>query len=160
MQLRAFALCILALPLIGGLSACQTKASNAFAKVKPGMDKADVLDLMGDPTKKSRHDSVDSWDYIYFEDQKRVEKEVRFSNGKATYVGDHEGPKVSAEEQDAINDAANKEVDRLYEEKRQEVRQALPRYEEEHGRPSGGRGGRGELEDDDDVTVPTFKPVD
>jgi outer membrane protein assembly factor BamE (lipoprotein component of BamABCDE complex) len=70
------------------LSACQTNMIDEFSKVRPGMDKGQVLELVGSPQATDRWRGKDRWQYIYFQNNQRIIKEVLFENGKADYVGD------------------------------------------------------------------------
>ncbi|WP_413569255.1 outer membrane protein assembly factor BamE [Bdellovibrio sp. HCB117] len=106
----------LAIPvvIIGLLTtACQTSMLKQFGEVKPGMEKDDVLDLMGSPSRTQRFHGKDRWTYVFYDDRIRFEKEVQFFNGNAIYVGDISQPEVTktAMAVDAINDQKNKEID-------------------------------------------------
>ncbi|KYG60618.1 hypothetical protein AZI85_11465 [Bdellovibrio bacteriovorus] len=106
----------LAIPvvIIGLLTtACQTSMLKQFGEVKPGMEKDDVLDLMGSPSRTQRYHGKDRWTYVFYDDRIRFEKEVQFFNGNAIYVGDISQPEVTktAMAVDAINDQKNKEID-------------------------------------------------
>lgn len=147
----AFSLLVLALTQ----SACQSSAKKDFERIQTGMEKVEVLDIMGDPQRKRRSQSVDHWTYVFYDEKKRVEKEVQFADGVATYVGDVKVPTVSAEEQDRLYEASNREVERRYQERREEAISNLPRYEEEMRSSPGA--GRGESEGG---TVPSYQPVD
>lgn len=92
---------------------CATEMGQQFEKVKVGMDKDDVLEIMDSPQRTQRWKGMDRWTYIFYQQDNRIEKEVHFQEGKAAYVGDKYLPAVSAEEQDAINEASNKEVEAL-----------------------------------------------
>lgn len=106
----------LAIPvvIIGLLTtACQTSMLKQFGEVKPGMEKDDVLDLMGSPSRTQRYHGKDRWTYVFYDDRIRFEKEVQFFNGNAIYVGDISQPEVTktAMAVDAINEQKNKEID-------------------------------------------------
>ncbi|KYG69182.1 hypothetical protein AZI87_08205 [Bdellovibrio bacteriovorus] len=106
----------LAIPvvIIGLLTtACQTSMLKQFGEVKPGMEKDDVLDLMGSPSRTQRFHGKDRWTYVFYDDRIRFEKEVQFFNGNAIYVGDISQPEVTktAMAVDAINEQKNKEID-------------------------------------------------
>lgn len=94
------------------LSGCQLSQQGlkSFEKVKPGMEKPEVLDIVGSPDRRQRWHGMDRWTYIYFEKDRREEKEIHFDEGKATYVGARVAPEISAEEQDTMNDDANRAV--------------------------------------------------
>ncbi len=61
------------------LTACQTSMVNQFAKVRPGMEKDDVLGIMGSPTRTQRFHGKDRWTYVFYDDRIRFEKECNFS---------------------------------------------------------------------------------
>ncbi|KHD87436.1 MAG: lipoprotein [Bdellovibrio sp. ArHS] len=94
-------------------TACQTSMLKQFGEVRPGMEKDDVLDLMGSPSRTQRFQGKDRWTYVFYDDRIRFEKEVQFFNGNAIYVGDIAQPEATktASAIDAINDQKNKEID-------------------------------------------------
>ncbi len=94
--------------LLFSLSACQTNMLNQFGKVQNGMDKHDVIEIMGSPTTKTRLHSKDRWVYNFYADKKRYEKEVHFLNGDVVYVG--EPWKVEAEKSAEVLDQKNEEL--------------------------------------------------
>ena len=117
------------------MAACQTKPKDDFAQLKPGMYKNEVLGIMGSPQRTQRWHGMDRWTYIYFEERDRAEKEVHFSEGKATYVGGAYVPAVSAADQDRIYEAQNVEIEKEFAAQREAARKArvlqLPTFEEE-----------------------------
>lgn len=107
----------LAIPVVLCLSllttACQTSMLKQFSEVKQGMEKDDVLDLMGSPVRTERFHGKDRWTYVFYDKRIRFEKEVHFYEGSAVYVGDTwqpEAPK-SASAVDSVNESKNKEID-------------------------------------------------
>jgi outer membrane protein assembly factor BamE len=86
-------------------SACQTSVVKQFESIKPGMEKNDVIGLMGSPNQTLRVHGKDRWYYNFYEDKIRFEKEVQFINGITVYVGEvSQSPVVeSANAQDARN---------------------------------------------------------
>lgn len=130
-MIRIWLTCILACGALFGLTACQTRAAKDFARIKTGMEKVDVIDIMGDPQRKIRRKGVDRWTYIYYDERVRNENEVHFDQGVATYVGPYVPPDVSAEERDRRNDAENRELEKRYAERRTEAQGNLERYQEE-----------------------------
>ncbi len=107
MQIKLVKPLILVLALSGLSLGCQTNEIKAFSKVQPGMDKGDVIDIMGSPQHSERWHGRDRWTYVFYHEDSRFEKEVQFSGGKSLYVGDVVKPAVSAEEQDRINEESN-----------------------------------------------------
>ncbi|WP_373998723.1 outer membrane protein assembly factor BamE [Bdellovibrio bacteriovorus] len=110
-MLRYLAIPVVIISLL--TTACQTSMLKQFGEVKPGMEKDDVLDLMGSPSRTQRYHGKDRWTYVFYDDRIRFEKEVQFFNGNAIYVGDISQPEVTktAMAVDAINDQKNKEID-------------------------------------------------
>lgn len=85
-----------------------------FSKVQVGLEKDQVLAVMGSPQRTLRRAGQDRWSYLFYdEDNNRVQKEVRFENGVVIHVGEPIFPEVSAEQQDANHEAANKAQDKL-----------------------------------------------
>lgn len=66
---------------------CQTSMYQQFEQVNVGMDKDDVLQIMGSPQRTQRWRGKDRWTFVFYEDRIRFEKEVQFHEGIATYVG-------------------------------------------------------------------------
>lgn len=110
---------------------CQTHMGADFQKLKVGMEKPEVVDIMGSPQRTQRWRGLDRWTYIYYEREMREEKEVHFDQGKASYVGAKYVPPVSAEQQDAINEASNREVEERVRRNREEAARQLENYEGE-----------------------------
>lgn len=129
-------------------SGCQTSMGNDFMKLKPGMEKAEVLDIMGTPQRTQRWRGLDRWTYVFYEREMREEREVHFDGGKAAYVGAKYVPPVSAEQQDVMNEASNREVEDRVRRNREEASRQLENYE-------------GELRgtESNPGYVPTFDPV-
>jgi outer membrane protein assembly factor BamE len=123
---RALILSFLGLFLCG----CATDMNNQFQRIKVGMEKDEVLGLMDSPQRTQRTRGQDRWTYIFYHEDQRQEKEVHFSEGKAAYVGDHPIPAMAAEERDARNEAANKEIESIWQVQRQEARKAYSDYEQ------------------------------
>jgi outer membrane protein assembly factor BamE len=135
--------------LIGSLllSACQTNMYDEYRKIHPGMEKDDVLEVMGSPQRTQRFHGKDRWVYIFYDKNFRHEKEVQFFEGNAVYVGDPWQPEVSAAQVDAKNEASNKALEEENLRKFQENYKAYSSYENE-------------VRGADKVRyVPNFKPV-
>ena len=94
---------ILMIGFILSLTACQTSQLKQYQQLHLGMEKHDVLEIMGSPYKTSRASDQDRWTYIFYDNQIRNEKEVHFFEGTAVYIGEKAKPLISAEEQDRIN---------------------------------------------------------
>lgn len=129
------------------LTGCQTNQLKAFEKLKVGMDKDDVLDIMGSPQATQRWQGMDRWSYEFLQDEQLYKKEVRFSESISNYVGEVFVPEVSALQQDQANAAANKEVEAQEIAKKQDAIKGYSDYENSV---------RGEK---DIRFVPSFTPV-
>lgn len=128
--MNKFARSLLFSSLLLALTACQSHTKRDFEKLKIGMYKEDVLDVMGSPHRRQRWQGMDRWTYIYMEEHDKIEKEVRFSEGRAQYLGSPYVPAVSADDQDRIYEAQNAEIEKELAARREENRQAFPRYED------------------------------
>lgn len=84
-----------------------------FEAVKPGMEKDDVLQLIGSPNRTQRFHGKDRWTYIFHEKYMRFEKEVHFFEGNAVYVGNiwEAEPQQSAVVTDRRNEENNQKLD-------------------------------------------------
>jgi outer membrane protein assembly factor BamE len=102
---------------------CQTNELKAFSSLHPGMDKGQVISIMGSPKTSDRAHGLDRWTYVFFHDDLRYVKEVQFMDGKSTYIGDPSPPQISAEEQDKANAASNLELETAARERREQNRQ-------------------------------------
>ncbi len=109
---------------------CQTNQLRAYERVQVGMDKHVVLEIMGSPIASSRWQSLDRWRYRFYQDDQLFVKEVHFKGGKAVYVGDEVKAATAAEEEDAHNDATNKELEAASLAKKEAAKQSLPIFEE------------------------------
>ncbi|MGZ5279918.1 MAG: outer membrane protein assembly factor BamE domain-containing protein [Pseudobdellovibrionaceae bacterium] len=108
---------------------CATNMHEQFQRLKVGMEKDEVLSLMSSPQRTQRWRGMDRWTYIFYEEDQRLEKEVHFADGRASYLGEHPKPVVTAEERDAQNESSNKELEALYATQKQEARKAFLDYE-------------------------------
>lgn len=118
-------------PFLFLLMSCQTNMLKQFENLTPGMEKAQVLEEMGNPTTTTRMHNRDRWIYVFYEDKIRFEKEVHFLDGTAIYIGNKWEP--SAEKQAALIDQQNsqKEVELAQQEKSEKIEknQAFEDYE-------------------------------
>lgn len=72
------------------IAACATTNYENFGQLEKGMDKDQVLHLVGNPKRTDRTNSIEKWSYRYFTgDNQEVEnlKFVKFSNGKVIEFG-------------------------------------------------------------------------
>lgn len=74
----------LTLPL---LTSCATPIHQEVRRVKPGMEKAQVLELLGNPQKTRRWKGKDEWTYIYYVSGQRQGTDIHFENGSVIYIG-------------------------------------------------------------------------
>lgn len=102
-----------------------------FERVKVGMEKDQVLRIMESPQRTERIKDSDRWTYIFYNDDRRLEKEVDFSQGLTTYAGDHQPPAVSAEEQDRLNEESNKALEQQIAAKHVENQNNYQKYEDD-----------------------------
>lgn len=91
--------------IAGLLVGCQTPKLQEYEKINVGIEKHDVLELVGSPNTTERDDGTDRWIYWLYEKDVpvRLTKEVHFKEGVVTYKGDPIPPIISAEQQDSIN---------------------------------------------------------
>ena len=87
---------------------CQTSLKQEFTKVNEGMVKYEVLEILGSPQVSKRWRGQDKWIYRFYERDAPVTKEVYFKEGKVAYAGDPIKPKISAVEQDKLNEKSNR----------------------------------------------------
>jgi Small protein A (tmRNA-binding) len=116
-----------------GLTACQTSMVKQFDKVKLGMEKDDILEIMGTPSQAQRFHGKDRWKYVFYDKRIRFEKEVHFFEGNAVYIGDKFEPPVelSAAKIDQKNEIANQAAIADEAKEVQAARKAYSSYEEE-----------------------------
>lgn len=87
------------------LNSCTT-AQHSFDNVNVGMDKSEVIELMGGgPQLTKRRNSEDVWQYHFYDGDQKSIKELHFKNNKVSYKGDPVGPRPgeSAKAIDARN---------------------------------------------------------
>ncbi len=110
-MLRYLSILLVSLGLI--LTGCQTSMLKQFEQLKPGMEKDDVLDLMGSPSQTQRFHGKDRWRYVFYDKRIRFEKEVHFFEGNAIYIGEvwEPAPEQSAVAADKRNEERNKVID-------------------------------------------------
>jgi len=113
------------------LTACQTSMLKEYQKLHPGMEKDDVLEVMGSPQRTQRFHGKDRWTYVFYDNRIRYEKEVQFFEGNAIYVGDPSLPEISAVQMDAKNESANKALEEEVVKKYQDTPKEYSNYEKE-----------------------------
>lgn len=112
-------------------AACQSMPSKQFTKLKTGMDKDDVLQIMGSPDRTQRWQGMDRWTYKVWESDTSELKEVHFSEGIAVYVGEFVKPEISADEQDKINEESNQKLEEQLAARKIENQKQYQKYEQE-----------------------------
>ena len=115
------------------LSGCQSSAIRTFEKIHPGMDKHQVLEVMGDPNGTSRLHGKDRWIYNFYDDGIRFQKEVHFLDGFVIYNGDTYSPPAghSAKEVDDKVVAEEVQIEKKAAEAKKERAEALENYEKQ-----------------------------
>ena len=100
---------LVALCLCAWLSlSCQSAAWKSFDHVHIGQDKATVVENVGSPTKVRRSQSKDRWIYEFSDHPDgKLSREVQFEEGRVIYVGPIMQSKISATEQDRLNEVSN-----------------------------------------------------
>lgn len=137
------------LATIWTIAACQSSPLKDFAEVKPGMEKDDVLAVMGNPSRTQRFHGKDRWTYIFYDQRIRFEKEVQFFEGNAIYIGDTWQPpqEQSAFVADRHNEEKNASIDAELAKEASEARNGYINYE-------------AKVKGTDKVRyLPTFKPL-
>ena len=143
--MRNLVLALISIFLFAGCSLSQKKQ---FEHVQVGMDKGEVLGLLESPQRTQRWHGMDRWTYIFYDENQRQEKEVHFQEGRANYVGDVYVPAVSADQQDKLNEASNREMESQLQARKEEFKRNYHNYEEQT--PTGR---------DSIRYVPQFQPV-
>lgn len=69
------------------IQGCAHKPFKNFQKVKIGMDKGDVIHLLGGPHRAIRFDGKDIWFYQFYQKGSWIKKEIAFNNGFVHYFG-------------------------------------------------------------------------
>ncbi len=80
-------LCALALVASTLLVGCATTKSRPFQEVKLGMDKSQVLEIIGNPSRSSRIKGSDRWSYDDFSQGDREVVNIYFTEGKVSFLG-------------------------------------------------------------------------
>ena len=97
--------CLIYLFLVALLcvSGCATiSGSQSYSALELGMDKGQVLELMGSPKTTSRKDSIDSWFYDLEPPSKASRRVLQFDQGQLIYIGKYIPPPISAEVADEL----------------------------------------------------------
>jgi len=73
------------LSLIAAVAGC-TSIPQSLKQVRAGMDKGEVLQLVGSPKFTFRENSQDHWAYFYHTNNQEFRRDVVFENGKVIRV--------------------------------------------------------------------------
>lgn len=98
---------------IGFLSiGCQSSPLKDFSELKVGMEKGEVLDILGNPNHSGRFHGKDRWTYVFYDNKIRYKKEVHFDQGHVVYLGDTWTPPENANAQfiDEKNESEEKKI--------------------------------------------------
>lgn len=68
------------------LTACATPLAQKLERIRPGMDKAEVLEAAGDPKRTFRTNSQDHWIYVFFRGNREMLRTVIFEGGKVLKI--------------------------------------------------------------------------
>lgn len=111
---------------------CQSSPVKQFSKLHDGMEKTEVLDIMGPPRTVTRMHGKDRWIYVYYDNEVRQEKEVHFQDGKAVYVGDSwkPTPDQTAESKDKKNEELEKIASEESKKRQTERQDSQQKFEE------------------------------
>lgn len=73
--------------VIAVLSGCSSlSVEEGLNRVKTGMDKGSVLELVGNPKRTFRMDSKDTWIYTFYKSEREYVRSVTFENGRVLNV--------------------------------------------------------------------------
>ncbi len=128
------------------LNSCKSYLEK-FDSLQEGIDKDQVLSEVGSPNSSMRRAGKDRWIYRIYDQKLLVQREAHFSEGVLVYRGQPVPPKISAAEQDTLNQVANAQAEIESQKNRQSAKQSLQSYEVE-------------VKGSDEVRfVPTFTPI-
>lgn len=90
---------------------CASPRYSSFEQVRTGMEKDQVIELMGSPNSHRRVRDEDRWGYVFYKDDLREEKAIHFVKGRVVYIGEpiRPSPEVAAEI-DRRNQLENEQV--------------------------------------------------
>ncbi len=100
---------LLTLASIFTLAACSSvPLQQSLDRVQSGMDKAAVLDSAGNPKRTFREHGEDHWIYVYFENDREMNRAVIFEGGKVQRITK---PRARANWDKEIEDALSSSED-------------------------------------------------
>lgn len=65
---------------------CSTHPSKTLEQVTLGMDKGDVIEIAGGPTRKFREEGQDHWIYVYYIREQQWMREFVLEDGRVTKI--------------------------------------------------------------------------
>lgn len=89
--------------LILWLVACATSLHKAIREIELGMDKSEVVERLGSPSRTNRNQGTDKWIYIYNADGHKRASEIHFRDSKVIYRGPSKKGTMSQEIEDSSN---------------------------------------------------------
>lgn len=131
-MVKSIAKCFITISIFHvSLVGCQTNMKRAFDEVKPGMDKGQVLEIIGGPKAVTRFHGKDRWFIRFYQDDVFFEREIHFLDGRADYVGDSYVAPVEKQAAfvDKKNEESNEQVFKELVESRSQLGQAAQEYE-------------------------------
>lgn len=99
--------------LFFGAISCASTAPQRLSQVKVGMDKAEVLDVAGNPKRVKRQTGGDLWTYLYYVNEQPFEKGIRFEAGQVVEISVEQSPGATS---DSGNDVITRDYEKLVEE--------------------------------------------
>lgn len=113
------------------VTACATDSLSQFSKVQDGMDKDQVLEILGNPQRTEKQSGADKWGYRYFSGENKETqtlKYVRFINGKVVSFGDdqEEQERLEKIKENSLKKEALRKKQKEVEEKVQKEYQKKP----------------------------------
>lgn len=86
------------------LVGCATQQHTKMQKLKVGMDKTDVLDLIGNPNSSKFKDGEHVWLYIYYKDETKLAKKLWFKKDQLVRLENYdfnaEAPNLKIDDQE------------------------------------------------------------
>ncbi len=112
-------------------SSCVTSRLHDIEKIRMGMEKDQVLETTGGPTRAQRWHGQDRWTYVFKDHESTTVREIRFMDGKVVYVGGEYVPPVAAEERDRLNEESNHKAEADWKEEIAKNKSRTQRFFEE-----------------------------
>lgn len=135
---------IITLMSLGLAVGCQVSPLSQYNQVRMGMEKDDVMDLMGAPQRTERLHGKDRWTYIFYDNRIRFEREVQFDKNNVVYIGEpwQAPPEKSAEAIDKRNAELDAKIERENKIEREKAKNSYSNVEsylkgdtDENGKP-------------------------